>query len=91
MFCSVPRALLPGGSNNAAWLGVAAFLGRLRGIFLNVLLDKLQQHVRHVLALRGGDRLEGVVKIGADVQIHSLYFGLGCFQCLVSRDQISRK
>ena len=46
----------------------------------DVLLDVLDQHVGHVLALGGGGGLEGVVQIDFDVQIHALHLGFVRFQ-----------
>ena len=44
-----------------------------------ILLDKLQQHVGHVRALGGSDRLEAVVEFDGNVQIHALHLWLFSF------------
>ena len=39
----------------------------------DVLFDELQQNVGHVLAAGGDGRLEGVVQVDVDVQVHAFH------------------
>jgi len=49
-----------------------AALGRLRRVFLNIVPDKFNQNICHLLALCGSRGFECIVQVGFHIQVHAL-------------------